>query len=61
MQIDVRGAEEAEIGYLAKLWSDGWQDAHAQILPAELTRIRTLAMRPSAGVGPPASPGNSLL
>jgi GNAT superfamily N-acetyltransferase len=37
-----RDAEEAEIAHLAKLWYDGWQDAHAQILPAELARARTL-------------------
>jgi GNAT superfamily N-acetyltransferase len=40
--MNVRAAEEADVGDLAKLWYDGWQDAHAQILPAELTRIRTL-------------------
>src|ERR1700730_505305 len=40
--MDVRAAEEVEIDHLAKLWYDGWQDAHAQIVPAELTRIRTL-------------------
>jgi GNAT superfamily N-acetyltransferase len=38
----VRAAEAAEIDHLAKVWFDGWQDAHARILPAELTRIRTL-------------------
>jgi ribosomal protein S18 acetylase RimI-like enzyme len=38
----VRPAEIAEVDYLARLWYDGWQDAHARILPAELTRIRTL-------------------
>jgi GNAT superfamily N-acetyltransferase len=38
----VRGAEETEIGHLARIWYDGWHDAHAQIVPAELTRLRTL-------------------
>jgi ribosomal protein S18 acetylase RimI-like enzyme len=38
----VRPAEEAEIDRLAQIWYDGWHDAHARILPAELTRIRTL-------------------
>ena len=38
----VRPAEAAETGHLAKAWYDGWQDAHARILPTELTRIRTL-------------------
>jgi GNAT superfamily N-acetyltransferase len=40
--MSVRPAEAAEIDRLAKVWYDGWQDAHARILPAELTRIRTL-------------------
>jgi ribosomal protein S18 acetylase RimI-like enzyme len=40
--MNVRGADEAEIAYLAKIWYDGWQDAHANIVPAELTRLRTL-------------------
>lgn len=39
--MNVRDADEAEIGHLATLWYDSWQDAHAQILPAELTRLRT--------------------
>ena len=38
----VRDAEEQEVEALAKIWYDGWQDAHAEILPAELKRIRTL-------------------
>ncbi|PCC69195.1 Acetyltransferase (GNAT) domain-containing protein [Nannocystis exedens] len=38
----VRSAEAAEIDRLARLWYDGWQDAHAAILPAELARYRTL-------------------
>lgn len=40
--MEVRGAEEVEIGQLAKIWYDGWHEAHAHILPAELTRLRTL-------------------
>jgi GNAT superfamily N-acetyltransferase len=42
MRVIVRAAEEAEVGDLSKIWYDGWQDAHAQIVPAELTRVRTL-------------------
>ena len=38
----VRPAEEVELDQLAKLWYDGWQDAHARILPEELARHRTL-------------------
>lgn len=39
---EIRIANESEIDWLAALWHDGWQDAHAQILPAELARHRTL-------------------
>jgi GNAT superfamily N-acetyltransferase len=35
-------AETTEIEVLARLWYDGWQDAHADILPPELRRARTL-------------------
>jgi GNAT superfamily N-acetyltransferase len=38
----VRAAEETELDQLAQLWFDGWHDAHAQIVPAELTKLRTL-------------------
>ena len=37
-----RTAEEAELDQLARIWYDGWQDAHSRILPAELARYRTL-------------------
>jgi len=40
--MDIRSAREAEIGSLARLWYDGWQDAHARIVPVELSRLRTL-------------------
>lgn len=40
--MDVRDAKEHEVDALAKIWYDGWQDAHAQIMPEELKRIRTL-------------------
>ena len=38
----VRAALLGEIPALARLWYDGWQDAHAAILPRELARLRTL-------------------
>jgi ribosomal protein S18 acetylase RimI-like enzyme len=41
-EIRIRPAEEREIDHLARLWYEGWQDAHAQIIPAELRRLRTL-------------------
>jgi hypothetical protein len=40
--MDARAAAEREIDHLARIWYDGWQDAHAEILPAELKRLRTL-------------------
>jgi GNAT superfamily N-acetyltransferase len=39
---NIREAKLSEIGQLAKIWFDGWQDAHARIVPAELARLRTL-------------------
>lgn len=39
--MDVRPAEPAELDVLAMLWRDGWQDAHAAILPAARVRDRT--------------------
>jgi GNAT superfamily N-acetyltransferase len=38
---NIRDADVSEIGQLARLWFDGWQDAHARIVPAELARMRT--------------------
>lgn len=40
--MNIRLAQNSEIDFLAQLWFDGWQDAHARILPEELARIRTL-------------------
>lgn len=41
MLIDVRDAEKHEVDRLADIWYHGWQDAHAEIVPAELKRVRT--------------------
>ena len=40
--MNVRAAEPSEVDHLAQLWFDSWQDAHLEILPAELRRFRTL-------------------
>ena len=40
--MDVRDAEPLDIDALAAIWHDGWHDAHARLVPAELTRLRTL-------------------
>jgi GNAT superfamily N-acetyltransferase len=39
--MDVRAAEKEEIDQLARIWLDAWTDAHAEIVPAALTRVRT--------------------
>ena len=39
--MDVRDAEEHEIDVLTTIWHDGWNDAHAEILPGALKRVRT--------------------
>jgi GNAT superfamily N-acetyltransferase len=63
--MDIRSALPGEVESLARLWSDGWQDAHADILPAKLARHRTeasfrerlRAALPSVRVaGPPGGP-----
>ena len=40
--MQVRNAKESELEQLARIWYDAWQDAHAEILPVELARLRTL-------------------
>jgi ribosomal protein S18 acetylase RimI-like enzyme len=37
-----RDAKPSEIDALATIWFDGWQDAHAHLLPEALARLRTL-------------------
>ena len=60
-----RPADPSESGVLTRLWYDGWQDAHAAIVPPTLTRTRTLesfAVRMSAAladvrvIGPHGAP-----
>ena len=38
----VRRAEPSEIAALARIWHDGWHDAHAALVPEVLVRVRTL-------------------
>ena len=40
---DVRSAVAADIDHLATIWFDGWHEAHAHLMPAALTRVRTFA------------------
>jgi GNAT superfamily N-acetyltransferase len=39
--MEIRNAHESEIDALAELWYDGWQDAHAAVVPAELKQLRS--------------------
>jgi GNAT superfamily N-acetyltransferase len=39
--MEVRDAEAQEVDALARIWYDGWKDAHTGIVPPELKRIRT--------------------
>jgi GNAT superfamily N-acetyltransferase len=40
--VQARDAHADEIDALADLWHEGWRDAHAEIIPVELARLRTL-------------------
>lgn len=40
--MDVRPAEAADLEPLARLWSQGWRDAHLSIVPESLVALRTL-------------------
>jgi ribosomal protein S18 acetylase RimI-like enzyme len=40
--LNVRAAKESDVDQLAQIWHDGWHDAHARIVPAALTLLRTL-------------------
>ena len=40
--MQIRAARPADVDALARLWFDGWQDAHAEIVPAALRAARTL-------------------
>ena len=40
--MSVRTAEAADLDPLATIWHAGWHEAHAHLVPAELTGLRTL-------------------
>lgn len=37
----LRDARSSDADRLVEIWHEGWQDAHASLLPAELKRLRT--------------------
>jgi ribosomal protein S18 acetylase RimI-like enzyme len=40
--VHVRSADASDLDHLATVWHDGWRDAHLAIVPAALTKLRTL-------------------
>jgi len=40
--MNVRSAERTELDRLAAIWHEVWHESHASLMPAELTRLRTL-------------------
>jgi GNAT superfamily N-acetyltransferase len=61
----VRDADERELDSLARVWFDAWRDAHEQIVPPELTRLRTFesfrdrleaALHDTRVIGPSGAP-----
>ena len=40
--VEIRRAHPEEVLALARLWLNGWRDAHAEILPQALARACTL-------------------
>lgn len=63
--MDVRPAVDLDLDALARVWYDGWHEAHAQIVPAQLTEVRTLdsfrerleaALANTRVIGPSGSP-----
>jgi hypothetical protein len=50
----VRPARPDDIDQLSRLWHEGWREGHASLVPAELTRLRTLdsfGQRLAAAIG----------
>lgn len=42
MAVTFRAARESDVEPLARIWFDGWRDAHLALVPAALARLRTL-------------------
>jgi len=41
LAMQIRGARPEDVEPIAQLWYDGWQDAHADLVPMALTKLRT--------------------
>src|SRR5687768_6279544 len=64
-RMTIRSAEPLDVAPLAALWHHTWHEAHAHLVPPELTRVRTLdsfreriaaALPHVRVVGPPGEP-----
>jgi ribosomal protein S18 acetylase RimI-like enzyme len=40
--VDIRAVETGELDHLARLWHEGWHDAHAALAPPGLVQARTV-------------------
>jgi len=40
--ITIRNANQSDVEHIARLWHTGWHEAHAEIVPEQLTRLRTI-------------------
>ena len=40
--MNIRPAEPGDVDVLSRIWHEGWHDAHARLMPTELTNDRTL-------------------
>lgn len=38
----VRNADRYELSEIARVWHEGWHEAHARLVPAAITRVRTV-------------------
>lgn len=63
--MNVRALEVQDIDHLARLWHEGWNDAHGKLAPEGLVRARTLelfrarlaaALEDTRVIGPPGAP-----
>jgi hypothetical protein len=68
MLLIVRLADASELDHLARIWHQGWHDAHAHIAPAGLVQARTLerfrerlaaALPDTFVIGPKGAPDGS--
>ena len=63
--MSARPVTETEIDHLARLWHEGWNDAHGKLAPEGLTKARTVdsfrerlaaALDDTRVIGPPGAP-----